>query len=454
MSKLCLRFCVSIYFFVLLSNCDQVFSAKPNIVLIMVDDMGAECLKAYGGISAKTPHIDHLISRGIRFTNCYSNPLCTPSRVQIMTGKYNYRNYKEFGFLDPSQKTFGHLLQSAGYKTCIVGKWQLNGVNSNEPGNQDSKRPHKIGFDEYCLWQVTKRKSSRYADPVIEQNGNKPEVQKGKYGPDLFCDYACNFIKRHQKDPFFLYYPMVLTHSPFVPTPDSPDWNDENFQKEKKNHYFTKMVEHTDHLLGRIYNQLDSLNLLENTVIIYTADNGTDRRITTQTKNGAVKGGKGLTINSGIHVPLIISQKGVTPENKVCNDLIDFTDFVPTLLDIAATPLPEDFQTDGHSFYPVLVGKTGTPRKWIFCHYDARWPFADKHRTRFAMNHRYKLYHDGRFFDFINDPLEKRPVKTSQNKSANTSQTELQKVLDSIPIPWDSAEPDYPLKRIIKRRRK
>ena len=102
----------------------------PNIVLLMADDMGYECLSANGSLSYKTPFLDQLAQEGIRFNYAISQPLCTPSRVKIMTGRYNYRNYKSFGYLDVNEKTFGNLLKEAGYATCVVGKWQLNGVNS------------------------------------------------------------------------------------------------------------------------------------------------------------------------------------------------------------------------------------------------------------------------------------------------------------------------------------
>lgn len=127
-------------------------SIKPNIVLIMADDMGYECLGCNGNIEYETPNLDRLADESIRFELCYSQPLCTPSRVKIMTGKFNFRNYEDFGYLNPAETTFGNLLKGAGYATCIAGKWQLNGLNRNNPGNQDVTRPVNFGFDEY--WTV------------------------------------------------------------------------------------------------------------------------------------------------------------------------------------------------------------------------------------------------------------------------------------------------------------
>jgi|TARA_Y100000780_G_scaffold96969_1_gene88294 arylsulfatase A len=135
-------------------------AGEPNIVLIMADDMGYECVTANGGESYSTPNLDRLARGGMRFEHCYSQPICTPSRVQLMTGNYNQRNYIRFGLLDPAVTTFGHLAKRAGYATCIGGKWQLeNGL----------KGPNHFGFDEYCLWQLTRR-PSRYPNPGLEVN--------------------------------------------------------------------------------------------------------------------------------------------------------------------------------------------------------------------------------------------------------------------------------------------
>jgi len=157
----------------------------------------------------------------------FAQPLCTPSRVKLMTGEYNYRNYTTFGYLNPNQITFGNILHDAGYTTLIAGKWQLNGLYGyKKQGWDDENRPHHFGFDQYCLWQLTKpgSKGGRYADPLIIQNGKQLPRDKDQYGPDVFSNFILNFLDREKnaKKPFFIYYPMVLTHSPFSPTPDSP----------------------------------------------------------------------------------------------------------------------------------------------------------------------------------------------------------------------------------------
>ena len=188
---------------------------RPNLILILADDLGYETLGANGGTSYPTPALDQLAATGVRFTHGYAQPLCTPSRVQVMTGLSNARNYVRFGIMDPQAVTFAHLLKRAGYATCITGKWQLG---------RDVELPRKLGFDEYCLRQYTRR-PPRYANPGLEINGVEKDFSRGEYGPDLINDYALDFIARHKDVPFFLYYPMILTHPPYQPTPDSRTWS-------------------------------------------------------------------------------------------------------------------------------------------------------------------------------------------------------------------------------------
>ncbi|MCK4751099.1 MAG: sulfatase-like hydrolase/transferase [Bacteroidales bacterium] len=165
-------------------------STEPNVILIMADDMGAECLSTYGGVSYQTPNLDRMAEEGLVVSHCISQPLCTPSRVKLMTGLSNSRNYEYFGYLDTAWLNMGTLMKEAGYKTCITGKWQLNGLSYPDQVKDwdDPSRPSQMGFDQYCLWQLTHRRSEgeRYADPLIEQNGRILETGPDDYGPDIF----------------------------------------------------------------------------------------------------------------------------------------------------------------------------------------------------------------------------------------------------------------------------
>ncbi|WP_206082066.1 sulfatase-like hydrolase/transferase [Maribellus sediminis] len=408
-------FKISLLSFVLfLLSCTTSTDKKmPNVILIMADDMGYECVGAYGSASYQTPRIDQLASEGIRFENCVSQPLCTPSRVKIMTGKYNYRNYDYFGHLNLSEYTFGNVMQDAGYATCIAGKWQLNGLSYKDQiaDWNDNTRPNKFGFEEYCLWQLTKDRSEgeRYADPMIEQNGMALERNADIYGPDIFADYILDFIERKKDQPFFVYYPMVLVHDPFVPTPDSKDWAVKENRYKNDTAYFKDMVAYTDKIVGKIMDKLKELNLDENTLVIFTGDNGTHPTITSKMRAGTpIQGAKGNTIDAGTHVPLIVSWPAQIKESSVFEDLIEFSDFFPTLAELAGIQGKEN---DGKSFYPLLVGGEYEPREIAFVHYDPQWgKNVNQYRNQFVRTLDYKLYQDSTFFKLTNDKLEKYPL--------------------------------------------
>jgi arylsulfatase A len=399
----------------------KIRKRKPNIILIMADDLGYEGLSCNGSLSYKTPHLDKLAGTGVRFTHCYSQPLCTPSRVQIMTGQYNFRNYTEFGALHPKETTFGHLLKKAGYATCVVGKWQLAARNKGV-----GTYPDKAGFDEHCLWQVD-RLGSRYWDPLIQENGRMRDDLKGKYGPDVFLDYIQGFMERKRNEPFFMYYPMALTHAPFVPTPDSVTPENRNKIGLK---YFADMVAYMDKIIGKIVQKVDELGIRENTVILFTGDNGTNLAIESRMQDRTVYGGKGTPTDAGTHVPLIASWSGTSPPGKVCDDLIDFSDFFPTLARIAGAEIPGNLTVDGSSFLPQIKGEEGIPREWVFCHYEPRWSIWKP--SRFVRDKRWKLYGDGRLFDLQADPLEKSPIGDSQDKEIMAIRRKFQQILDRM----------------------
>ncbi|MCP3920184.1 MAG: sulfatase-like hydrolase/transferase [bacterium] len=415
--------------------------APPNVILIMLDDVGVEAFADWGGTSYATPHIDALAAGGVRFTACHSQPLCTPTRVQIMTGRSNVRNYVRFGILDPSERTFAHELRGAGYQTAVVGKWQLYGNNRDGEHAGTGTHPLDAGFDEYCMWQID-RLGSRYWHPLIDRNGFVIRGGPSVYGPDVFCNYALEFIQANADNPFFLYYPMALVHAPFVPTPDSPDRRSGNKQEN-----FAGMMAYVDDIVGRIVARLELCGARERTLILFTSDNGTDRPIRSETTSGRVRGGKGSTTDRGTHVPLIASWPGTAPAGVVCDDLVDTTDFLPTLLEVAGVEAPRaplaraltassspagapNRAFDGHSFLPQVRGQRGQPREWIHCYYNPRPGNARFPEQRFVRTKNHKLYGDGRLFDLRTDPLEKTPLDPD---AAPRERAHLESVLASYP---------------------
>ena len=412
--------------------------SKPNVILILADDMGYECLECNGGLSYETPNLNRLAEQGKRFTNCYSQPICTPSRVKIMTGKYNYRNYEDFGYLNPKEKTFGNVMKQAGYATCIVGKWQLNGIGEH-PGWQNKDRPKTFGFEEYSLWQLTKKSYrngdsvayERYANPYIEQNGKVLKGLENAYGPDVFNDYALDFMERKQDQPFFLYYSMVLPHFPFVPTPDSEEWEEKKKRYEENKRYFKDMVEYTDKLVGKVVRKVKKLGIADNTIILFAADNGTHRPIVTKTRWGPYRGGKAKTIDAGTHVPLIAYWPGHVKNETVYNGLISFNDFYPTFADAAG----EKVQSDGKSFLPLLKEQTYKEQEAIMVHYTPKFnDFINQFRGRFARTKRYKLYQDGAYYHIPTDKREKISISMEHvSWEVIKKKGKLQNLLDHAP---------------------
>ena len=385
---------------------------KPNVILIMADDIGYEGLGINGSLSYNTPNLDALASTGVNFTNAIANPLCTPSRVKIMTGKYNYKNYDYFTHLNSSEKTFGNLFKENGYETAIVGKWQLNGLKISEIDQsikEDNTRPYKFGFDEYCLWQLTKTKDfgERFANPLIEQNGKFLDRNKDLYGPDIVSDYAIDFIQRNKEKPFFLYYPMLLAHDPFVPTPDSDEWNNPDLRYKKNNIFFKDMVEYMDKIVGKIIHELKAQGLDDNTLIIFLGDNGTNRTLVTKTVNGDVKGAKGNTITHGVHVPMIASWPNKIKKPIIYDGVVDLTDFYATFSDI----LNVSNDSDGKSLAHIFYGNKKNIRETVTIYYDPKWSTnVDRYRNIFSQDKRYKLYKNGDFYDILNDVLEDSPL--------------------------------------------
>jgi arylsulfatase A len=392
---------------------------RTNIILIMADDIGYECYGVYGGTSYETPRIDRMAANGIRFMHCYSQPICTPSRVKIMTGLSNVRNYAGFSILKKNQQTFGHILKDAGYRTAVAGKWQLYGAE-HYPTKYRAKGalPRQVGFERHCLWQIDKL-GSRFWGPSVTIDGKLKVFDKETYGPDVYCQYLLDRMDEYKEEPFFLYYPMALVHSPFVPTPDSADRNSRNKQKN-----FGDMVTYMDKLIGRIVDKTVELGIAGKTLILVTGDNGTHTSINSMMGDLNIRGGKGKPTDAGTRVALVGYQPGTIPAGRVSDHLVGFSDFSPTFSELAGTKRPG--QTDGASFLAELRGAPMQPRDPVFIYY---WPRPEKGKPlRFARGQRWKLYGDGRLIDVPNDVMEQFPVS-----GQDEVRERLQKAIDRMP---------------------
>ena len=423
---------------------------RPNIILIMADDLGYETLGCNGGTSYKTPNLDELAKTGARFTNCYANSLCTPTRVTLMTGRYMYRNYVKFGQLPPGEPTFGHMMQDAGYATAMVGKWLLGEMT-----------PDTKGFDEFLLKVDSDREG--YADPII-YSSDQPEPEKliGQYGPDVFWEYISGFLERNRNEEFFLYYPMFLTHFYFTPTPESPEWEsgDRRLTAEKQQNpddplnqrFFTDMVAYMDKNIGRIVDKLDELGIRDNTLILFLGDNGTGRAIRSYMGNLEVAGEKGKLTSGGTHVPMIANWPDQVDAGIVSHIPVVPSDFFATIAEVtgAQSRRPTgDGKLDGMSFLSILTGKPGKVREWALVEYvlENRGGFLGW-EGRYVTNTRWKLYVSGvsrrgqnyykagQFYDLLNDPGETSPIAPEDDSPESSNARKMaQAYLDQHPVP-------------------
>lgn len=446
-------------FFIILFGCKNINSvideSRPNIILIMVDDLGKEWISQYGAEDISTPNIDALAKSGVSFNNVYSMPQCTPTRVTLLTGQYPYRHgwvnhwdVPRWGggahFDESLNPSLGLEMKKAGYSTCIAGKWQIDDFRV-EPDALT-----KNGFDDFCMWtgyeSGIKESANRYQDPYLfTKEGSK--TYDGKFGPDVFKDFIVDFIHENKDEPMFIYFPMVLTHTPFVNTP--LESASDNLGKH------IAMVKYTDMLTGEIIQALEKAEIRDNTVVIWTTDNGTSGRIIGTRKGMKVKGGKAKTIEPGINEPFIVSWPGKIESNMVSDALIDFTDILPTCLDLAAVEPKKEMKVgdqlvhiDGHSFKDVLLqNKTDSNREWILSMGGGNNARLTKNgvenmyvfRDRVLRNKKYKLYINSnreaeKFFDLINDYEENINLLDSLNTEERKSNfKQLFKVVQSFP---------------------
>ena len=408
----------------------------------MADDSAVDNYSCYGSDYFSTPRLDQLAATGAKFNHAYSTPVCTSSRVKIMTGRSNVRNYVIFGVLDREEITFGNMLQDAGYSTAVAGKWQLHGA-------PNGSLPTGSGFDTFCLWNFPGGGLSRFWNPSLIQDGELLDTKESDYGPDIVSNFLMDFIEENKDGPFFAYYPMILVHNPFDPTPDSVPVEGRSRQQELLENY-RDMVSYADKIVGRIVDKLDELEIRDNTIVIFTADNGTNRSLTYPFHEEQRKGEKGLATERGSHVPFIVNAPGLVPEGLEIDDIIDFSDVLPTLADIAGAELP-DVELDGISFWPQLQGKKGNPREWIYQYHFPKYTTAaipHGHGVRnleiiWTQNQFYKLYDDGSFYA-IEDHQEANNIKKgSGSKEAERTRRMLQQALDSMPKTSPKLKPEF-----------
>lgn len=419
---------------------------QPNVVLILIDDLSMYGVTAYGAtrisslqndftnVEFSTPRIDKLAETGLLCNNAYAYPLCEATRIALMSGKYNNRNFLKCKSQHASDITFGDAFKKAGYTTGIYGKWkQTRGTKEIHGKDYISE----FGWDDICCFDVI-TEGKRFINPNLIINGEVHDYQmrtdldpitgRRWYGPDIVNRHALNFIDENKDKPFFLYYPMLLVHDEHQPTPDTrpkrlfdefdEGRNAHNPKKGDDRRYFKDMIQYMDKLIGNVVDKLDECGLRENTLIVVMGDNGTKECFAHVLPNDSIyPGRKGGTFDNGLHVPLVINQPGTVKSGKKAmrryDGLVDITDIYPTIADAAGINVPLKDELDGISFWPQVMGEKEEAREVIYTWYNNNQPYTNHQELLiYAFDKEFKRYApcpeypEGRFFDLRSDPLE------------------------------------------------
>ena len=450
-------------------------SDRPNILLIMVDDLGKDWISCYGADGIETPNIDRLAKTGMKFKNAWSMPQCTPTRVALLTGQYPWRsgwvNHWDVprwgvGYFDWTHYvTFARVAKSAGYHTAISGKWQINDFRL-----APSALEHH-GFDDWCVWTGYETgnppSGERYWDPYVHQrDGSK--THKGKFGPDVYCDFLIDSMERHRDEPMLLYFAMTLTHGPLV-TPPAPGHDGNSSAdaprgkpRKRGRQTFAGMVRYTDRLVGRLVTALEKLSLRKRTVVIFTTDNGTPKGLVGTIGGKKPRGGKGSQWEAGICQPFIVSCPGLVPSGVETEALTDFTDFLPTVAELTGGQLPDDTPLDGKSLAPLLTGKSKASRRdWTLAmgYGAARRDSAgvrgrDDFTQRVLRDERYKVWVNSErkidaLYDLIADPWEdnnlvEKASGSDKQSEAGAALRKFERIVGELPA--TDARPKYRLR--------
>ena len=399
---------------------------KPNIIYIMADDLGYGDLGCYGQKHILTPRLDRMAAGGMRFTDFYSPaPVCAPARRSLLTGLHGghatRRANNPRAEMKPEEITVAEVLKQAGYATGVVGKWS-EGVGGS------TGAPRRQGFDYF--FGIEQERGHGYHHWFLRKNGEKVYYKDNPRTKALHCtnaytDEAIGFIKRNSDKPFFLYLPYQAPHFHFsVPEEDMKPYADKSwdtlpeganphrFKKNKR--VFAALVTMLDRSVGRILDTLKELDIDDNTIVMFTSDNGPAFQADIQffRSTGRFRGIKRSLNEGGIRVPMIARWPGKIKAGAVCNTPFAGYDFMTTAADIAGTTPPE--HTDGISFLPTLVGKAQTPHEYLY------WESHENDKIQAVRMGKWKFIRSMRLekwgpclFDLEKDPREKKNLAKS-----------------------------------------
>lgn len=354
---------------------------KPNILLILIDDMGYPAIGCYGNKMVPTPCIDQIANEGVRFSQGYACPQCTPTRASLLTGQYTARNkmwhvVSRYGFpyarvsepeyledMPREQNTLAEALKTAGYATACVGKWHLSTFDND-------------GYYTYLYPE----KARYYGFDYVNPRQDPPEYQSyGDKGVDFLTREAIGFMERNRETPWFIYLSHHTIHNPVLAPKELVSKYLGKGYPEKGLHFaeYLASIEHLDHSVGKLQSELRELGMEKNTLVIFLSDNG---GVDGQFDNAPLRFGKGSAYEGGTRVPFVMKWPDHIPEQSVCKTPVHVVDIYPTLLAAAGIPLPRQQVLDGVNLLPLLSGKKKEAKRLskrpIFFYqplYDIQW---------------------------------------------------------------------------------
>ena len=405
--------------------------SRPNVVLVMTDDQGYGELACHGNKVIKTPNLDKLHARSVRFTAFQVSPTCAPTRASLMTGRHEFRSgvthtIKERERLSLEAVTVAEVLKRAGYATGIFGKWHL--------GDQEPYQPHNRGFDEVFIHgaggigqsfpgSCGDAPGNRYFNPAIRHNGTF--VKTKGFCTDVFFTQAMRWIKANKSGPFFAYISTNAPHSPMVcPASYVKPYRRAGLSAENAAYY--GMITNIDENVGVLAAKLEQWGLADNTLLIFMTDNGSSQagrmpkrgrkagKAAAGLYNAGMRGAKGTPHEGGTRVPAFFCWKGRTPEGVDIPALAGHIDIFPTLAELCGARVPPALDLDGRSLAGLLKDpRADWPDRYLFVH-RGRWTKGKAAKNKYAhcavRSQRFRLVNNTELYDMLKDPGQKHNV--------------------------------------------